>query len=179
MLAALLVPAVAEAAPEARLSRPALSVIAAGVIWAPLIEELLFRGWMLHRLRDRLGPGPAIVVSSLQFALAHPQQLAVMPTRFGAGITLAVAVLVTGTLWSSILIHFIVNAVGVAGMLLSGTLSRPPVVMSKWPLAAILVISLVTAAGLVSWIALMVTGWRRRPSAAAYPQETPVPPMPQ
>jgi uncharacterized protein len=38
---------------------------------APIVEELLFRGWIYTGLRHRLGMWPALLVSSAIFALAH------------------------------------------------------------------------------------------------------------
>ena len=42
------------------------------VVMAPVLEEVIFRGLILSGFRRRLGPGAAIVVSALLFALVHP-----------------------------------------------------------------------------------------------------------
>lgn len=39
----------------------------------PLAEEAYFRGWLQHRLGQRVGPMWAVLLTSLMFALMHPQ----------------------------------------------------------------------------------------------------------
>jgi uncharacterized protein len=51
-----------------------LLVLIAGV-GAPLIEELFFRGFLLRGLLRRMGPVPAVLVSSVVFAAVHRQPL--------------------------------------------------------------------------------------------------------
>lgn len=47
-----------------------LQVVGLGLI-VPLLEELLYRGVMYHRLREFLDVKPAVVTAALIFALAH------------------------------------------------------------------------------------------------------------
>jgi membrane protease YdiL (CAAX protease family) len=80
----LLDPFVREVVSEATVTRVLLAV-ATGVIVAPVVEELLFRGVVLEALRRR-GPRVAIFVSSFLFALAHLRSLpyyTVMGALFG------------------------------------------------------------------------------------------------
>lgn len=84
-----------------------LSVLLMAVIPA-ICEELLFRGIVLHGLRSRFSDWGAILLSAIMFALMHGnlQQL-VYPFILGA--IMGWLVLRTGSLVSSILVHFINN----------------------------------------------------------------------
>ena len=84
-----------------------LSVLLMAVIPA-ICEELLFRGVVLHGLRSRFSDWGAILLSAIMFALMHGnlQQL-VYPFILGA--IMGWLVLRTGSLVSSILVHFINN----------------------------------------------------------------------
>jgi membrane protease YdiL (CAAX protease family) len=78
----------------------------------PIVEEMLFRGMVLHGLR-KYGDGFAVVVSAILFGLYHgnfPQ----MVFAFFSGLVLALVVVKTGSLWTSILIHFMNNLISVA-----------------------------------------------------------------
>lgn len=71
-------------------------------------EELIFRGMILHGLRSRYGEVMSVVLSALMFALMHGslQQL-VYP--FLLGLIMGWIVLRTGSLISSIILHFVNN----------------------------------------------------------------------
>ncbi len=58
-------------------------------LFAPVLEELLFRGLLYGTLRLRFGPGPATAVSAGVFALAH-----------GYGAVGFASVLMSGVLWA-------------------------------------------------------------------------------
>jgi hypothetical protein len=58
-------------------------------VFAPVVEELLFRGVLYGTLRLRLGPLPATATSAALFALAH-----------GYGLIGFVSVFVSGVLWA-------------------------------------------------------------------------------
>jgi len=94
----------------AGLSLPALLGLS---LFIGLYEELLARGFLLHRARHLLGGwwGP-VTVSSLLFGLGHAYQGAfgVIQTTI-VGAVLAAAVLRYGTLWPAIIAHALVNAV--------------------------------------------------------------------
>ncbi|HVH68082.1 MAG TPA: CPBP family intramembrane glutamic endopeptidase [Gemmatimonadales bacterium] len=57
----------AAAAPWGAVALP----LAAALIVAALVEELMFRGYPLRRLADAIGAAPATAVSALAFGLAH------------------------------------------------------------------------------------------------------------
>ncbi|MDX2147679.1 MAG: type II CAAX endopeptidase family protein [Planctomycetota bacterium] len=51
-----------------------LSMLGA-VLWAPVVEELVFRGAFYQHLRPRVGWGWSIVITSLAFGLLHPYEI--------------------------------------------------------------------------------------------------------
>jgi len=61
------------------------------VVFAPIAEELLFRGWIYTSLRAQFGFIAALLVSALTFALAHNEEthlyaLVVFPIGLGLGV---------------------------------------------------------------------------------------------
>ncbi len=76
-----------------------------------VIEELLMRGAILQPLR-RYGDAFAIIVSSLLFALLHGNALQGI-FAFFAGLGMGYAVVLSGSLWPGIIIHFVNNALSV------------------------------------------------------------------
>ena len=76
-----------------------------------MCEELLFRGVILSGLR-RYGTWPAIVISSLLFALAHASIYRLLPT-FCLGLMLGYIVVKTGSIYCSMLLHALNNGVAV------------------------------------------------------------------
>ena len=79
------------------------------VIFAPVVEELLFRGVLLRALLRRTAPVTAVFGSALIFALVHyigdPNTLPFLPALTGLGAVLAVVALRSGDLSTSIFIH--------------------------------------------------------------------------
>ncbi len=79
------------------------------VIFAPIVEELLFRGVLLRGLLRKAEPVTAVLVSALIFALVHwvgdPNTLPFLPALAGLGVVLAVVALRSGDLSTSIFIH--------------------------------------------------------------------------
>ncbi len=103
-------PQVEALAPTA-LSVPAMVgmlVLAAGV--APVVEEIIFRGVLYGWLRRFLGPAVAIVLSALVFGAVHgiPQ---LVPALAVQGAVLALVYERTRSLWPSIVLHGVFNAV--------------------------------------------------------------------
>ncbi len=72
-----------------------------------LVEEFMFRGIILHKLRA-FGDGFAVLLSSLMFGLIHGN-LVQIPFAFIVGLALGFAVVKTGSIIPSIIIHFLVN----------------------------------------------------------------------
>jgi membrane protease YdiL (CAAX protease family) len=76
----------------------------------PLVEEFTFRGWLLAPLRKKWGTHIAVIATSLVFALIHVSPLFLV-RNFIFGILYGYAVVMTGSLWSSVAMHFTFNMV--------------------------------------------------------------------
>ncbi len=81
------------------------------VVVAPIVEEILFRGWLYGKLRNHLSFLPAALLVSLLFGILHGQ--------LNVGITVCVMSLImcglreiTGTVYSGIFLHMLKNALG-------------------------------------------------------------------
>lgn len=104
------------------------SVVLLTLIVAPLVEEILFRGWMLPMMIARGVPAVfAILISAFAFGAVHiAQGLLVMTSTFLLGIALGIARISTGRLAAPVLGHIANNAWAVFAIPL--ILSRLPVV---------------------------------------------------
>lgn len=80
------------------------------VVVAPIAEEVLFRGYLYGRLRERGGIIVAILLTSLVFGVLHGQ-LNVGVNVFALSIILCLLREVTGSIWSGILLHMIKNGI--------------------------------------------------------------------
>ncbi len=85
------------------------------VVFAAIIEEVLFRGLLQNGLKRRVGPYWAIVIAGLVFAAVHMQLLA-FPILALMGMAFGLLYHFTGSLRVTILLHMINNA---AALLLS------------------------------------------------------------
>lgn len=72
-----------------------------------LIEEFAFRGVMMQPLR-RYGDWFAITVSAVLFGLIHGNMMQ-MPFAIVAGMVLGYVYVVTGSIWTSVILHFCNN----------------------------------------------------------------------
>lgn len=94
------------------------------LVFAPIFEEILFRGYLMSACRvgfsqgrvfrllgnnSRVADWAAIVVSSAIFAAAH-MTLTGFPPLFATGLVLAVLYKKSGSLIPSMLLHFLVNS---------------------------------------------------------------------
>jgi len=82
------------------------------VVMAPLAEELYFRGFLFTGFANSWGWGWGAVVSATVFSLAHTQLTLFFPL-FALGFGLAWVYRHTGSLWTSITLHAVFNAVSV------------------------------------------------------------------
>ena len=73
---------------------------------APVIEEIINRGFVLHGLL-RFGPGAALAGSSLLFGVIHPPGN--IPAATLIGVVLGMAALRCGVLWPSVIAHATYN----------------------------------------------------------------------
>ncbi len=79
------------------------------VVFAPLVEEMFFRGFLFQGLRSRYGWINAMLVSSAIFALGHLDLASLIPT-FILGNVLAYVYHRSNSVWPGILLHFLNNA---------------------------------------------------------------------
>lgn len=96
-----------------------LAAVAALMLFVAIYEELLARGFLLHRSRLLLaGIWPPVMLSSLLFGLGHGYQgwIGIVQTAL-VGIVLARATLHWHTLWPAIIAHAVLNTVAL-GLLL-------------------------------------------------------------
>ncbi len=91
----------------------ALLLAGFGVLIAPLVEEMLFRGFLYPALSRWTGVVPAVVVTSAGFALLHGSQLAysLVPLLliFTVGVVLTITRAVTKSVATSVLVHMAYN----------------------------------------------------------------------
>jgi len=110
----------------AGLSRNGYFLMAIGtVVLVPPVEECLYRGLIFRNLLSR-SKWAAYIVSALAFAMIHilgflgvysPLELCIAVAQYiPAGICLAWAYVRGGTIFAPILIHAIVNAIGISNM---------------------------------------------------------------
>ena len=82
-----------------------LLFMAGAVLLAPVVEELIFRGLLLHRWALKWGPMRGLVATSVAFALLHPSPVNAFILGFGFGLIY----LSTGSLWLTIAAHSLNN----------------------------------------------------------------------
>lgn len=80
------------------------------VVWAPLVEELLFRGALYAGLRSRLGWVWSVVISSVLFGLIHPYTPSGMISVAFGGVAFGLLREWRGTLIPCIVAHALHNA---------------------------------------------------------------------
>jgi membrane protease YdiL (CAAX protease family) len=80
------------------------------VIVAPVAEEVLFRGYLLGKLRKFAPLWVSILITSLLFAVVHFQWNVGLDV-FALSIVLCILRAVSGSLWPSILLHMLKNGV--------------------------------------------------------------------
>ena len=94
-----------------------LVALVALVIVAPVFEEIIFRGWLYGKLRDKIPKRYSLVLSilitSLTFALLHGQWN-VGVNVFAMSIVLCALREITGTIYSGILLHILKNGIAFA-----------------------------------------------------------------
>ncbi len=80
-------------------------------IAAPIVEEIIFRKLLLNKLRS-YGDIPAILISSIAFGLFH-MNVAQMFYATALGIIFAYVAVRTNTIRYNILLHILINSIGV------------------------------------------------------------------
>jgi membrane protease YdiL (CAAX protease family) len=82
------------------------------ILVAPVYEEMMFRGVIFPYLAKRVGLGPGVILVSILFAVMHFHLPSFVPLTLLSGV-LSLSYWRTGSLWSSIGIHMIFNAVSI------------------------------------------------------------------
>jgi membrane protease YdiL (CAAX protease family) len=77
------------------------------IILVPIMEEIFFRGFVLHRLGRKLGLTPAILISSILFGILH----ASIFSAFFFGVAMSLVYIHTGSLFLTILCHALNNLI--------------------------------------------------------------------
>ena len=94
-------------------------LIVLAVFIAPVVEELLFRGFVFNAFLRYFPVGTAAIASGIIFGLAHVDSTAFFPLACG-GVVLALVYYRTGSLAASMLTHGTFNAVNVVLVLIFG-----------------------------------------------------------
>lgn len=82
-----------------------------GVIFAPIVEEIFFRGFLFQGFRQKYGWVKGGLLSAAVFAIGHLDPAALIPT-FILGLLLAYMYHRSNSVWPGIILHFLVNAFG-------------------------------------------------------------------
>lgn len=80
------------------------------VVVAPIVEEVIFRGWLYGKLRSKMGVIAAMLVTSVVFGVMH-FQWNVGVNVFALSVVLCGLREITGTIYAGILTHMIKNGV--------------------------------------------------------------------
>lgn len=116
-------------------------------VFAGICEEILFRGTIMPAL-EKDGLVPAIVFSSLLFALLHGSFLSLLST-FLLGVVMAVIVIKTGSLWGGIVYHMLNNFFAATYLFLVGSIEVTPVELDANAFLALLPFLILGLAGAV------------------------------
>lgn len=110
------------------LGYPVLFVLAllSIIVLAPLVEEILFRGFLQSFIRQNLGKKQAIVITSLLFSLFHysPEQkisnLTIVASLFAFSLFLGIVYEKRGSLFAPIALHSLFNTINVINLYFLG-----------------------------------------------------------
>jgi membrane protease YdiL (CAAX protease family) len=91
---------------------PTLLILLAtlAVVWAPIVEEVVFRGGLLRQLYTRTNIILAAIISSIVFAFMHGYPIIMLGSIIGLAMGLAMLRWFRGSLISCITAHAIHNA---------------------------------------------------------------------
>lgn len=95
-----------------------LSLFLLIVVVAPVVEEIMFRGYIQEYFRGRLSAEWTVLVSALVFSFFHPFDL--FPQVFVSGVFLSYLRESSGSILPGIVIHFLNNLVGYLSALFAG-----------------------------------------------------------
>ena len=104
-------------------SNAAWGIMIGGAVVAPIVEEIIFRGFIFAGLRERYGWKKAALFSSLLFAAIHFQPTAFLPIIV-LGLIFAYLYQRSGSIWPAIAMHLTSNAIALGAALLTSQLSE-------------------------------------------------------
>ncbi len=110
------------ASSEAMLNAPWYITLISSAVIAPFVEEFTFRGFMYLGYRRDGARISAVIMSALAFAFMH-LNFNQAAYAFIIGVAFALIVEATGSIWASIICHFIFNFDSLAYMLLTNYLT--------------------------------------------------------
>ncbi len=87
------------------------------VLWAPLVEETVFRGALYRHVRARLGIAGGVLLVGVMFAFMHSYGVLFTPPLIALGVTFALLREWRGSLVASMTAHFVHNAALISLML--------------------------------------------------------------
>ena len=99
-------------------------LLLAGIVVAPIVEELFFRGFVFAGLVQRHSWRKAALISSALFALVHLQPLAIPPILI-LGYIFAYLYHRCGSIWPAVLMHVSTNALGLGAAYLLSRITLP------------------------------------------------------
>ena len=79
-------------------------------VFVPILEELMFRGFVLDLASESYGRWTSILISATLFALVHPLYILTVLNAFWAGLIYGYIRIKTNSLWPSIILHSAWNA---------------------------------------------------------------------
>ena len=89
-----------------------------GAIVAPIVEEIIFRGFIFAGLKQRYGWMRSALISSALFAMIHFQPEAILPI-FILGLIFSYLYHLSGSIWPAVIMHMSTNALGLATVYLA------------------------------------------------------------
>lgn len=134
--------------------RLALTVFAVG--FAPIVEELVFRGLLQRPLERRWGPALGIALAALLFAAVHLLPW-VMPLHFVLGLLFGWTVYAARSIWAGVILHAANNALAVVGLEASAGLDPLPTV---WQAGFTVQLAVALAVLALSLLAALAVGRR-------------------
>lgn len=94
---------------EVRSAADAIYLYILAVLWAPIVEETIFRGAMFHNLRCSTGLLGSAFLTAFAFAVIHPQGYAAVPVLMALAINFAILREWRGSLIPSMTAHAVHN----------------------------------------------------------------------
>ncbi len=92
-------------------------LLVAGVLVAPFVEEVFFRGFVFAGFRVKCGWIPAAVISAGLFAVVHMQPTLMLPI-FLMGLIFAYLYQRTNSIWPAVIMHLATNTLGLGAAFL-------------------------------------------------------------